>query len=71
MYCMAVMAVIAICEEKFLIWYLPSPSLAFLTDKGEVEQHLADTVGNADEQPLEAKHHRVCDMRVYLADKLR
>ena len=47
------------------------PILAFLTDKGEVKQHLADTVGNADEQPLETEHHRVCDMRVYLADKLR
>ena len=56
---------------KLLLLQSVVPILAFLTDKGEVEQHLADTVGNADEQPLEAKHHRVCDMRVYLADKLR
>ena len=45
--------------------------LSFLTDNGEVEQHLADTISNADEQSLETEHHRVRYMRVYLADKLR
>ena len=56
---------------KLLLLQSVVPLLAFLTDKGEVKQHLADTVGNADEQPLETEHHRVCDMRVYLTDKLR
>ena len=56
---------------KLLLLQSVVPILAFLTDKGEVEQHLADTVGNADEQPLETEHHRVCDMRVYLTDKFR
>lgn len=47
------------------------PVLALLADEGEVEQHLAEAVGYADEQPLEAEHHRMCHVGVYLADKLR
>ncbi len=47
---------------------LPVPAL--LADEGEVEQHLADTVGYADEQPLEAENHRMCHVGVNLADKL-
>ena len=46
------------------------PLLALLSDEGEVEQHLADAISNADEQPLEAEHHRVGHMGVYLSDKL-
>ena len=44
--------------------------LPLLADKGEVNQHLALAVGDAEEEGLEAKHHGVSDMRVYLADKL-
>ena len=68
------MAVIAICQEKYLIWYLPSPRfpfLACLANKGKVEQHLSHSVRDSDEQTFEAEHHRVRNMRVYLADKLR
>ena len=46
------------------------PVLAFLAHKGEVEQRLADAVGDADEQPLEAEHHGMGHVRVYLADEL-
>ncbi len=55
---------------KLLLLQTVVPLLAFLSDKGEVEQHLANTVSDADEQPLETEHHRVRHMRVYLADKL-
>ena len=33
LYCMAVMAVIAICEEKLRIWYFPSPRFPLLSLK--------------------------------------
>jgi len=56
--------------ELFLLQTVVS-ILAFLADKGKVEQHLADTICDADKQSLETKHHRMRHMRVYLADKLR
>ena len=46
------------------------PVLALLAHKGEVEQHLADAVGYAYEQPLEAEHHRVRHVGEHLADEL-
>lgn len=55
---------------KLLLLQTVVALLALLPDNGEVEQRLADAVSNADEQALEAEHHRVSDMRVYLADKL-
>ena len=55
--------------ELFLLQAVVS-LLACLSDNGEVKQYLADAVGNADEKSLEAEHHRVRHMRVYLADKL-
>ena len=55
---------------KLLLLQTVVALLAFLSDNGEVEQHLADAVSDTDEQALEAEHHRVSDMRVYLADKL-
>ncbi len=39
LYCIAVMAVIAICEEKFLIWYLPNPSIPLLSLKTTSRDH--------------------------------
>ena len=56
---------------KLLLLQAMVTLLSGLTDYSEVEQHLADAIGNANEQTLEAKHHRVRHMRVYLADKLR
>ena len=56
---------------KLLLLQTMIPLLASLPDKGKVEQHLAHTICDADEQTLEAEHHRVCHMGVYLADKLR
>ena len=56
---------------KLLLLQAVVALLAFLTDNGEVEQHLADAVSDADEQALEAEHHRMRHMGVYLADKLR
>ena len=55
---------------KLLLLQAVIPLLASLPDKGKVEQHLAHTVCDADEQALEAEHHRVCHMGVYLSDKL-
>ena len=55
---------------KLLLLQAVVALLAFLSDNGKVEQHLADAVSDTDEQALEAEHHRVSDMRVYLADKL-
>ena len=42
-----------------------------LTDKGEVEQHLALPVGDAEEETLEAEYHLVGDVGEHLADGLR
>ena len=56
---------------KLLLLQAVIPLLASLADKGKVEQHLAHAICDADEQALEAEHHRVCHMGVYLADKLR
>ena len=45
------------------------PVLPRLADEGEVEQHLADAVGYADEQALEAEDHRMRHVGVYPADE--
>ena len=55
---------------KLLLLQTVVPVLAFLSDKSKVKQHLADAIGDADEQSLEAEHHRVRHMGVYLTDKL-
>ena len=54
---------------KLALLHAVLPVLALLAHKGKVEQHLADAVGYADEQPLEAEHHRMRHVGVYLADE--
>ena len=56
---------------KLALLHAVLPVLALLAHKGKVEQHLADPVGYADEQPLEAVHHRMRHVGVYLADEFR
>ena len=56
---------------KLLLLQTMVALLSCLTDYSEVEKYLADAIGNANEQALEAEHHRMRHMGVYLADKLR
>ena len=61
-----------LCESsvKLLLLQAIVAFLAFLSYEGKVEEHLADAVCDADEQPLETEHHRMRHMRENLADKL-
>ena len=61
-----------LCEAfvKLLLLQAIVTFLAFLAYKSKVKQYLADTVGDADEQTLEAEHHRMRYVRVYFSDKL-
>ena len=69
--CLGVFCVL-LCETgiKLLLLQAVVLFLAFLADEGEVYQHLALAVGDAEEECLEAKHHGMRYMREHLTDEL-
>ena len=56
---------------KLLLLQVVVALFPLLADEAEVEQHLRLSVGDAEEQSLEAEYHRVGDMRVNLPNKFR